>query len=704
MSHLIRLRYVFVQGLAVLVLAAGSLQGAPLGEPGASYKYLLSSDISGRPEEAVKSGAIVVSARFSLGPEVRISRKTYQWFEINFTRQNGKEYAAHILMDGWPSSSHEPKVARYLWHEPDWADSLEYVNETSGKPELPRFAIWQYGWPQTEDGKSPVKFSKAPKNIFLHGWSFKLEGVSTKQVVVPSKVTRIALNPDLIIGLTGVHRDVDGRHKNALGRDHYDYIDPPAEDDWRADIDAGLNLFHGNKQARWLWRTGCYISQMFINPDDWPANIYRSNYWGRAWMIDEPTVYNYAKANIDNSYANDKLSPIEGAKLVEKVALDHLNRTDNNYGNRILGIFVDRAYGKGNLDIVERDYPVWEAFWQSGWYEMAAEGSNSGLVDEDVNPEYIVEQYNATLGIQIPPSVENACAIRIAVGRGAARNFHKNWGTAIYAYSKGALNTKIDMALLKYMYDAGATYFWHWNCWPGLSDAHVPYPYKRAYAASLRQFYRENPRDMDKLLHAAKVCIVLPNGFAFSAGPIHQISWLHLDRKTSGGVTYRQVLRNAGLEAERCIRMGTKFDMAIDEPKFKPHDYDELIYCGEDGKVRIVRPGKKDEILSEGRTPKRPDLGPTYAVDLDVVSVPDTLPGTVQLKAVGVPGTGETAVGMLNENAVWWEIVTPEGGSVYPFGNDVSFEAKLPGTYTIRAAICDCFGRPSVATTSITLK
>jgi len=432
----------------------------PLGKPGTALEYNLSSDIALRPADAVQNGMIVVKAEFSLGPVVD---RHHQWFGISFTRQNGQTYKALVLIDKWPRGKLAPEVLRYLWCEPGWPDYIEYVNEVTGKSELPRFELWQFGWPQTADAKSPASFARVPKAVQLHGWPFKLDKIIKNTPSVPEKTTIVKLNPDVIIGLAGVHRDVDGRHKESLGRDYYNYIVPQSDDDRKKEIASGLNLFFttaGEKQSPWIWRTNAYVSQMFVYPDDWPAHLYRSNYWGRSILVDEPAIYN--RAFDYNTQNAGKLTPTEVSKNLEVLTMSALNKTDNNYGNRILGVWVDKVFGKGSLDIVERKFPAWEAIWQTSWYELAPEGTVCGVVDEDFYPEVMIESYNAALETQIPPTVESAAALRIAVGRGAARNFHKQWGTSIYAYGKGALNPKINLTALKCAYEAGATYFWHW--------------------------------------------------------------------------------------------------------------------------------------------------------------------------------------------------------------------------------------------------
>lgn len=225
-----------IPAVLMLIFAACSICFPyPLGKPDTGYQYKLTGDINSRPEEARNNGSIVVEAEVVLGPVVD---RRYQWVELSFTRQNGRKYDALLLMDKWPGKKGTPNVLRYLWHEPDWPDYLEYVNEITGKAELPRFDLWKYGWPQTADAKASCSFSKAPKDIQLHGWIFKLDKKIKRVVTVPARTTVIKLNPDVIIGLSGVHRDIDGRHKDNLGRTTYDYIVPQSDEDRRKEIES----------------------------------------------------------------------------------------------------------------------------------------------------------------------------------------------------------------------------------------------------------------------------------------------------------------------------------------------------------------------------------------------------------------------------------------------------------------------------------
>lgn len=685
---------------ACLLAAPVAAAAAPLGEPGTVGTYRLQADPAQRPEFERTRKLTVVSAQLQLGPVVRRGGRQFQWAGLSFTRLNGQTYQAWLLMDAWPRPERAPQVIRYLWCEPEWPDAVTFLHETTGVALLPRLSLWEYGWPRTADGKAPLALKPGeplPARIQLQGWPFRREKLARQAAVAPpAKRTVVKLNPDLLIGFSFTYRDTEGRHRQAIGKEQHEYVET-SEEDWRKDIAAGFNVHQSLNHASWLWREGVYSNRLYWLPDDWPAYLYRPNYWGRAMYVDEPAIHYRAWANSREELAG-KLTPAESAKMLEARAIEPLWKETGNYSALWFNHFVDQRFGRGNLTIVERDYPVWEAIWHTAWYQLAPDNGVAGLVDEDFYPEDLVEAYNRAFGTQIPATLENACAIRVAVLRGACRNFGKKWGTAIYSYTPEALNPKLDQTQLRYMYEAGATYFWFWNCWPGLSDAHVPYSYKRAYAAAVRQAYKENPkRDLQALLHAAKVCIVLPYGYTFAPFPLQYVKWLHLERKTEAGTTYRQVLANAATEVERCLREGVKFDIAIDEPRFRPKGYTELIYVREDGTLRLVRPGQPDRLLRQPRTPERPDLGPPPSVTITVVDAPAAAPCTLKLKATATPGTGELAGG------ITWEVFLPGGDFRSADGEELAIKAERGGTYRVRAAVTDCFGRPAIAWSELTV-
>ena len=215
--------------------------------------------------------------------------------------------------------------------------------------------------------------------------------------------------------------------------------------------------------------------------------------------------------------------------LLRKRVIDTIEKPAGNYSAHWINWFVDRVYGRGSQVFDERDFPTWEARAETAWYQLGASDRVGGVVDEDWTTSTFVQLYNACFDAQIPATIENACKLRIAVLRGAARNFNRRWGVGIY----GAGEFMAKRETLRQFYEAGATYFYCWNGWKNISDnAHLPFSYQRATAETVRQAYRKNPnRDMRALLRKAKVAVAIPLGFTFFPDALQGgVQWLHLER------------------------------------------------------------------------------------------------------------------------------------------------------------------------------
>ena len=163
------------------------------------------------------------------------------------------------------------------------------------------------------------------------------------------------------------------------------------------------------------------------------------------------------------------------------------------------------------------------------------------------------------------------------------------------------------------------------------------------------------------------------------------------------GATYRQVLTNAALEVERCIRLGIDFDIAVDDAKFTATGYDEVIRCREDGSVLVQTGGKETRLLS-GREPMRPDLGPGPSIAIEVPELVPEAPGGISLSAVATAGAGEFENG---KPSVTWEVYGPDQGVEMKSGEQIELDLPAGGTYRVRAAVADVVGRPAVAWTTL---
>jgi len=732
----------FVCLLFFEILPFASAQQNVLGPPGTVALYELADEPNERPDFESRNRLSVVNASIRIGPVVENPGETpQQWYGLEFARRNGDCYQLWILLDSWPSEWHDPAVSRYLWQEPGWPDALNFVHEVSGQAQLPRLNLWTYGWPQqpkTGVGNQRAPVQGTPESILLQGWSFRRTSIEDGQSVTPpSEYTDLPLNPDLLNGWLAFDRDQAGRPHYRLGKSAdgqprgYKYIAKTPKE-LKSYLAAGGNFLvtHPGKRARanfpdWLTRSSMYHNNLAYQPLDWPADLYRSNYWGFGNHVDEPGVHNWG-LTLDEA-ADAPLPEVQAVKSLQRIVRQGVKQR----GQTAINESFSRNFGLGALKLLEGPESIvtWEYEWPTAWYQLAVDDGVGGIVDEDAVTEDLVEAYNMGLGTQIPPTVENAVAIRVAVLRGAARNFNKKWGVAFYHPNE----VKLKSATIPLLYDKGATYFWYWTGWIGITDnSGLPYPYQLYYTSLVRDaFYRNPNRSQDKLLRSARVAVVIPYGYTFTPYHMHRIDWLHLERKNQHGVKYREVLSNAAQEVEHLLRQGVEFDIVVDDPQFHRTGYEELIFAQADGNIRIEREGYAAEVRDHARHVPRPDLGPEPQLRIEVMKPEVGSSDSIRFRAVGKIGTGEWA-GERQEPQVSWEVygpddrvrpsVFPEYGSIYTLrlNQSVSFTLEHPipehlrergnddspvaGSYTIRAALADVFGRPAVAYRTIRLQ
>lgn len=746
----------FISSCLAVAPAWGAPQ-EPLGRVGAVATYVLTDTaaaLSDRPSWEGEQRLGVVAAQLQLGPLETHQQGVYQWCGLSWWRLDGRAYHLWVLIDRWPSSDLDPQVADYRWQEADWPDALTYRRDDNGDLLLPRFDLWRYGWPQSQAGPK-VDQPRAPidglvDRIWVHGWQFeRLDdpqdagdvlrerlGAEAAAAIAsgslpglpPVEVTELRLQPDLLIGWTPMDRDAAGRPYYRLPSQAYEYVAKTAED-MAADRDSGANFFVAHPRRgedslpEWLERSSMYHNNLAKRPLDWPVQLYRANYWGYGNHIDEPGVHNWG---LGLRSETDAPSPLQQAVASLQKSV---RRGVESRGNRAIEGQLAKLFGLGQMELREGPETIvsWEYEWSTAWYQLAVPDGVGGIVDEDVASNELVEAYNMAFGTEIPPTVENAVALRVAVLRGAARNFDKRWGVAFYHPNE----VKLKSTTIPLLYHRGASYFWAWSGWVGITDnSGLPHPYQRYYNSLVRTAYQSQPeRDMPGLLRSAKVAVVLPYGYTFTPYHMHRLPWLHLEKENAAGVRYRQVLAQAAHEVERLLRLGIDFDIAIDDPLFKPEGYHELIYAQEDGQLRIEQLGEPTRWLDQPRPSNRPDLGPGPRLWLERVEAEGDRPGEIRFRAVGRLGTGDWA-GEQPHARVSWEVYGPDdlvSPAVFPeFGSERSLsvdpsasvtlahpipQAVRPqtaddqtpksGRYLIRAAMADVFGRPAITYQSV---
>ncbi|MCC7351515.1 MAG: hypothetical protein IT446_13195 [Phycisphaerales bacterium] len=520
-------KYLYLVCFSPLIMFSWAL-AYPLGDPGTSASYRLTGDLSQRPDYEHSRRLSVVRSHFAVGPTEDVDGQTWQWFTFAFERENGQSFRGWLLMDRFPGQPEPPRVLRYLWQEQD-DPAIEYIDVSSGHALLPRWSLWQYGWPQVDNG--PLTSSDFPQRINFQGHFFEIiPDQKAGFVAIPTKIHEIRINPQLLIGTLSHWRDVAGVPARDLPGKKYTFVERSRED-ILADIAAGANFImmpHLPEFPAWLWQESVYIAPLYGEFPDWPQYLYRSNFYGRAAYIDEPAIHNRAHLGLNQSLAN-QLVPADAARALTEATRAPLYVEIGNYSSRWITTLLKKRFDLGSMHIEETDYPTWEAVWSSIWYEYEAGALPSAAVRQGFEPGQMVAHYNAYFGTSIPPTVANASAIHIAVLRGASRSHgNSRWGISVYAPNE----YQNVLSEVRYAFEAGASYLWYWSSWPGSDNTHLPYPYQRAISSYARQLLDANPtRDLNALLHAANTAIVIPYGYTFSPDSLLSVRWLHLERK-----------------------------------------------------------------------------------------------------------------------------------------------------------------------------
>jgi hypothetical protein len=378
-------------------------------------RYELAGELVDRPEFEMENRLSVVAATIRLGPVVETpGEPPRQWYGLEFSRLNGDSYQMWILLDGWLTAEHDPAVSQYLWREPGWPDALNFVHEVTGVAQLPRLCLWTYGWPQQPSlgggsNRSPV--TGMPEQILLQGWLFRRVAMEHGQdVEPPSQYTDLPLNPELLNGWLAFDRDADGRPWYRLGKreegqeGRYEYMAKTPED-LKAYPAAGANFLvtHPGKRARanfpdWLTRSSMYHNNLAYEPLDWPADLYRSNYWGFGNHVDKPGVHNWGLPEKDESDA--PLPEVQVVKNLQKI----VRKGVEERGRLAINRGFTENFSLGSLEIEEGPDSIFarEYEWPTAWYQLAVDNGVGGIVDEDAALNDLVETYNMGFGTQIP--------------------------------------------------------------------------------------------------------------------------------------------------------------------------------------------------------------------------------------------------------------------------------------------------------------
>ncbi|MBC8427640.1 hypothetical protein H8D98_00110 [bacterium] len=643
-----------------------STENPAIGTPVQSAEYILTG-LESIPEQNV------VRFHVTFGNVKHHKGAPYQWICLDGVKQNGDTYACWALVDRlpWDSAPKKPsQTARYLLQEGD-ETPLEYVNALTGEALLPELRGWDILFPRPL-GDSGSSF---PERMHYLGFGFARAEISEGKYFSIPHAERLAIRPDMLVGTGRNFRDLQGAR--LLNNAEYDYTSYSREDIEEL-IEVGFNHFWVDEEQReWIRRQPAFY--IHRGNDRYPELLYRSNMRGGHAYYDEPG--HIARRNMQAEH-----TPSEMAQLVVEYTQ---NSARTEVLHRSLEARSDIALGDLNLC---HPLPSWETAVSTVWYQMRA-----GAIGAIHEGRYVIYGQPLTLnmhyGCNIPPYPEYIFRYYYAFLRGAARHFGCDWGTAVY----GRLEQPIAPHALTLAYDMGARYFWFWTSDHG---AHLPYPEQVNLARTLKAHAEGHPeRDMQALLHSARVAIVLPDGYTFEpSGLLYNQATHYLERKNEYGVPYRRVLHNAAVEMERLLRLGIEFDIVVDADGFNGEDYEELIFARPDGTLSLIHGGSQ-EILSNPRIPPRPRHISKPNLEATCEQNTDS-PQQVTLRAKvsgGSPPLGfdagcDSQTGMRQRNLVVWEHYSPTGGYRLLHGAEHILTLTEPGRHRFRAVTADSYG------------
>jgi hypothetical protein len=507
------------------------------------------------------------------------------WFQMEAINRGARQYAIAMLvpsLDFLSGAREAVPVARYILFPPG-GQPLEYVRKATGEAMLPRYDFWERLVPRsaTPGGIGPALFDEGT----LMGRSLTRidQGMDARSLPIED-AKRLELEPEVLIGTSRDFRDDGtGRRHRSTGGDasegpDYRYVSFDAEN-YRSMIDAGMNLFRIRApHAAWVIEEPVFIVQL-DGFEDSPEVLYRSNYFGAVMYMDEPMV----RAVGTLMFARTG-SASEAATLQIELIRGRIEGS-NKYGSRHLDRLLRRAgCDLGPGEILQADYPVWEAMASGAWYELEAGGG--GFCHESrIQPERFAELVESALGVRFPSDVVSCVDFHLSLFTGAARWFERPWGVSIY----GQTEEEAAEILFPRAYERGATYFWFWT-----SDGahHVPFSRQLELTRQLRRYIRENPRGEAE----ARTALVLPWGYLlddFAFRPNWKLRkpalWgsekLSFENRNSEGVRYREVLAAAMREAADLLRAGERFDILFLQPEERARGYARVLRVRETGRV-----------------------------------------------------------------------------------------------------------------------
>lgn len=499
------------------------------------------------------------------------------WYRVTCRKVSGDSFKLWLLTDGHPFSAASAKKAdllRYIIEEPGQS-AIEYINKRSGKALLPMFGFTEKLLPRATGQSEGLLFEKG---TFLGHPLIRTRILDAQPVAPPKNMTKLILNPDLLIGTSRNFRD-DGKGRKSE-KENYNYI-PFTKENYDEMIAAGINYFTAKSgQIDWIKRRAVFY-EGYAPQIDFPEELFRSNFKGLRMFIDEPA------SRLLGKYARDA-SPADAVKAIQTKIRQKLNNTEYESILRKAGIDL------GSLELTEPDVPIWETYIGTAYYQL--EANPCGIIQEcrwQISPGNsdrgrMLQRINDEFGTSIAVEPENFFLWYYSQMIGPARVFNAKWGMSIYGHAEHEQR----LPSMKLAYDLGAAYIWFWT---SDHNHHVPYSEQLALTRAITEYAKTYPRPpLSKITSRAKKAIVLPYGYTLPACweltcrelNMYGSYIFAIDRKNKLGVPYKQVLAPAIKEIERCLKNRIPYDVIPAGKDFDPTVYDQVTWINEDATVR----------------------------------------------------------------------------------------------------------------------
>lgn len=656
-----------------------------------------------------------------LGSADQFRGRQCQWLELSATVAGGRRFRVWLLAESYPArdaAQTTRRVARYLLQEDD-AAPVEFVDRFAGTAVLPATGAWEFLWPRPASGEFHDGILADSVNWLGHRYRLA-SATRVESASPPPQARRLELLPDVLVGVPSNTRTKDNNRR-------WDESDYPlvrlTREDYAEMITAGMNCFRVDpEQATWLRFEPVFYWGLGGKDVKFPEDLFRSTYLGPAIFLDEPAVHTRdfaVRPRLAKEPAlRESLTP--QFMFQEFTNVYHASVTEGAPFSLINSLRPVPELDLGAMNFVQANIYSWETMIAAAAWELTGEGRNGprAIVFEPpgrIGSLRTLPEMNMAYGCQLAPeNPANFAAIIFGFLRGAARAADKDWGVSIY----GAVDRADAPWLLTRAYDGGATHFFFWD---NYQLACVPYAECLALARHLQAHVRSRPhRDLAQLKRAAETLILIPPGYDLGhthmgRGNLWGLTELNLERRNRAGVPYRRVMGNCFTEIERCLRLGTAFDVRWDLPGLTAEGYREVVRVREDGRVDLTANGRHS-LLKSARKPER-STGGAPELTVEVARSPESAASTFTAHAQVTPGaasvyytTGADQHGEYQNAMVLWELYGPGEADYRTLTGKViarpatgrasvvetRFQLTKPGQYRLRAAACDLAGRSVV--------